>query len=273
MSAIDSALEVDRLEGMAPMQAGGGSYRVHVKEVTTSTNDDVRALAAEGAPEGTVVFAEEQVAGRGRRGNLWIAPPRRCLLFSLLLRPKHEPALWPRVTHLAALAVCRAIEPLLAPVAPLVKWPNDVLVRGRKLSGILLESAASSSGGFLILGLGLNVNLGEADFPAELQGAASSLKQETGRTINRTDVALKFLEHFATLYPTALECFDQALAEVHQRSFLIGKHVTLNQSGCQLSGSVTGFGPGGELRLKAEGTERLLSSGELVRVAAMTGLQ
>ena len=271
MSEIDAPLEADRLGREAPVQASGELYRVEVKDSTTSTSDDARALAAAGAPEGTVVFAEEQAAGRGRRGNIWMAPPGRSLLFSLLLRPEFDPALWPRVTHLAALAVCRAIEPFVSPAIPSLKWPNDVLIDGRKVSGILLESIATDGSGSLVLGVGINVNLDQSDFPAELRSSATSLRQEAGRPIDRTDVAVRFFKEFSSLYPIALEPFDRALEEVHQRSFLVGKSVTLNHSGRQETGRVTGFGPNGELKLVSDdaagGTERCLSSGELVRIA------
>ena len=267
MSNHDSALDAAKLKGEAPALASGVPFAIEVKAATVSTNDDVRILAAGGAPEGTVVCAEEQAAGRGRRGNVWMAPTRRCLLLSLLLRPDDEPPLWPRVTHLAALAVCRAIEPLLAPGIAQVKWPNDVMVRDRKVSGILLESSASSHGGFLVLGIGINVNLEQSDFPAELQSTASSLLMETGQTIDRTDLVLKLLREFAALYPLGVSSFDEPLAEVHRRSHLVGRHVTLSASGKLIAGLVMGFGPSGELRLKPDDApEYSVSSGELVRV-------
>ncbi|MEZ5326259.1 MAG: biotin--[acetyl-CoA-carboxylase] ligase [Verrucomicrobiales bacterium] len=267
MNKIDAALDAERLVREAPIQASGSPFLIGVKRATASTNDDVRALAAVGAPEGTVICAEEQAAGRGRRGNVWIAPARRCLLLSILLRPADDPPLWPRVTHLAALAVCRAIAPFLVPDCPQVKWPNDVMVGDRKIAGILLESSASSSGGFLVLGIGINVNIKAHDFPAELQSAATSLLIESGATIDRTGLLLNLLREFSTLYPLGVSAFDQPLSEVHQRSNLLGREVTLTVSGNLVSGRVVGFGESGELQLKPDdGPICLVSSGELVRV-------
>jgi BirA family biotin operon repressor/biotin-[acetyl-CoA-carboxylase] ligase len=267
VSTIDAALDAERLEREAPIQACGRPFIIRVKRATVSTNDDVRALEAVGAPEGTVICAEEQTAGRGRRGNVWIAPKRRCLLLSILLRPADEPSLWPRVTHLAALAVCRAIAPFLVSDSPQVKWPNDVMVGNRKIAGILLESSASSSGGFLVLGIGINVNLELCDFPTELQSTATSLLIESGATIDRTGFLLNLLHEFSTLYPQGVSAFDEPLSEVHQRSNLLGREVTLSASGNFISGRVVGFGGSGELQLKPDdGTMYLVTSGELVRV-------
>jgi BirA family biotin operon repressor/biotin-[acetyl-CoA-carboxylase] ligase len=267
---IGAALDAARLAREFAASVSGMRYQFEVKDATQSTNDDVRALAAEGAPEGTIVLAEEQSAGRGRRGNVWIAPPRRCLLFSILLRPTQKPEYWPRVTHLAALAVCRTVDTLISPERAKIKWPNDVLINQRKISGILLESAASSNGGFLVLGMGINVNLQPADFPAELQTTASSLLQESGQVVDRIAVLARFLREFADLYASALEPFDSALAEVHQRSSLIGKTVTMSSSGQQVSGCVSGFGPGGELLLRLpNGAAQIVCSGELVRETSL----
>lgn len=267
MSAIDAPLDLARLVREAPEISVDQRFTFEWKAATRSTNDDVRSMALAGAPEGRIVVADEQSAGRGRRGNVWIAPARRCLLVSMLLRPAQETALWPRVTHLAALAMCRTFESFLPEEkSPRVKWPNDVLVGNRKVSGILLESAASSKGGFLVLGLGINVNVQEADFPDELKSSASSLLIEAGETIDRTSVLLRFLKEFSDLYPSSLEDFDPALDEIHRRSSLNGKKVSLTSSGLLITGRVIGFGGSGELRLeKDDGTEMLVSSGELVR--------
>jgi len=162
----------DRLRGLRI-----GS-RIVVVETTRSTSDDVRELAAAGHPEGAVVLAEAQTAGRGRRGNVWVAPRGRCLLLSILLRPPGETAWWPRITHIASVAVCQALETVL-PVSAGIKWPNDVFVRGRKICGILLESAPAAGGGYVVLGLGINVHLQTEDFPAELRQTATSLEIES----------------------------------------------------------------------------------------------
>lgn len=144
--------------------------RPHVHHRTTdSTNERARALASAGAPHGTLVTAEAQSAGRGRQGRAWIAPPGSALLMSLVVRDLGERnALLPLA---AALAVCEACEEV-APVACMIKWPNDVWMDGRKVAGILVEGRSQE--GWAVLGMGVNVTT--TLFPAELAGTATSLE-------------------------------------------------------------------------------------------------
>jgi BirA family transcriptional regulator, biotin operon repressor / biotin---[acetyl-CoA-carboxylase] ligase len=145
-----------------------GLPRVHHR-VTDSTNERARALATDGAPHGTVVTADAQTAGRGRQGRTWTAAPGEALLLSIVVRdlaPRHT--VLPMV---AALAVCEAAE-AVAPVRCEIKWPNDVWVERRKLSGILVE--ARPAAGWAIVGIGLNT--GVSEFPAELREIATTLR-------------------------------------------------------------------------------------------------
>ncbi len=139
---------------------------------TGSTNDDARALASDGAAHGTLVLAESQNAGRGRRGAAWIAPPGTSLLCSVVLRPALPPEHWPRLTHVCALAVCEALEALRDVPPPQIKWPNDIFLSGNKVCGILVESVLAARDGFAIAGLGVNLNLTAAGFPHELRDLA-----------------------------------------------------------------------------------------------------
>jgi BirA family biotin operon repressor/biotin-[acetyl-CoA-carboxylase] ligase len=151
-----------------------GLPRVHHR-VTDSTNERARALAAEGAPHGTVVTADAQTAGRGRQGRTWTAAPGEALLLSIVIRdlePRH--ALLPMV---AALAVCEAAE-AVAHVSCEIKWPNDVWVNRRKLSGILVE--ARPAAGWAVVGIGLNT--GVVEFPEELRDIATTLRLDSPET-------------------------------------------------------------------------------------------
>lgn len=151
---------------------------------TDSTNDRARALAAAGAPHGTVVTAAEQTAGRGRQGRTWSAPAGGALLYSALVRPLDQRhALLPLA---AALAVCEAAEELAPGTRCEVKWPNDVQVEGRKLAGILIE--ARPQDGWGIVGVGLNLSIGPEEFPPELRETAVSLFDPAG-------VAVRGLSH------------------------------------------------------------------------------
>jgi BirA family transcriptional regulator, biotin operon repressor / biotin---[acetyl-CoA-carboxylase] ligase len=138
---------------------------------TDSTNSRARELAAAGAPHGTVVTASEQTAGRGRQGRTWTAPPNKALLYSAIVRPLEERHM---LLPLAVpLAVCEAAEDLNPELTCKVKWPNDIHVEGRKLSGVLIE--ARPQDGWAVVGVGLNISIRQEEFPTELQATAISL--------------------------------------------------------------------------------------------------
>ncbi len=152
--------------------------KLYFHQTIGSTNDEAHRLADEGAPHGTVVIAEEQTAGRGRRGRSWVAPPGKSLCFSVVLRPDLPPQRAPELTLIAAVAVCEAAQEAGAPHAA-IKWPNDVLCGDKKLAGLLLELRTDGDRvGHVVLGVGVNVNVGPADLPAELRESATSLAIE-----------------------------------------------------------------------------------------------
>ncbi|HXE99473.1 MAG TPA: biotin--[acetyl-CoA-carboxylase] ligase [Solirubrobacterales bacterium] len=147
-----------------------GSPRRHFR-VVDSTNERARELALEGAPSGTVVTAEEQISGRGRRGRAWAAPPGKALLYSAILRPLDlEHALLPLAVPLA---VCEAVE-TLASLECRVKWPNDVWIEERKAAGVLVEARPPD---WAVVGIGLNLSIEPAEFPSDLRWPATSVGQ------------------------------------------------------------------------------------------------
>ena len=164
---------------------------------TASTNDDARRLAAEGAPEGTVVLAERQSAGRGRLGRTWDSPDRMGLYLSVLLRPDEPTERLGRYPIAAAVAVCETCRAVAGPRVGL-KWPNDVLAGGRKLAGVLAEMRQGDSGAELTLGIGINVGQGGDDFPGALRVWATSLRLLLdGVAVEREAVAATLLETLA----------------------------------------------------------------------------
>src|SRR5919198_2054958 len=157
---------------------------VHWHDEVGSTNDLAKALADDGAAHGEVVVAEAQSAGRGRRGRSWPSPPGRNLYLSAVLRPDLPPARAPELTLVASVALCQAVRQ--ADVAASIKWPNDLLVGGRKLGGILLEMAAEPDQiQWVVLGIGVNVNGRPEDFPEEVRPIATSMAIERGRPVPR----------------------------------------------------------------------------------------
>src|SRR5215218_8406691 len=143
-----------------------------------STNTEAARQAALGAPEGLCVVAREQTAGRGRRERSWVSPKDAGLYVSVVLRPTLEARLWPLITLAAALAVRDALEEACGLEAD-IKWPNDLLAGGRKLCGILAETAEGARGRAVVLGVG--VNLGRGSFPPEISDTATSVEEQTGR--------------------------------------------------------------------------------------------
>jgi BirA family biotin operon repressor/biotin-[acetyl-CoA-carboxylase] ligase len=168
---------------------GPDGWDVRVVEATGSTNADISAAARRGAAEGLVIVAEEQRAGRGRLGRLWVSPPRSALTFSILLRPP-APSSWlpllAGVTVVAALRECAGVQATL-------KWPNDVQVAGRKLGGLLGEVAGSA----VVLGVGLNVSLRQAELP---RADATSLVLEQADVTDRDTLLKAILRSFARGY-------------------------------------------------------------------------
>ncbi len=182
MLGVD-ALDRDRiLEGLAT-RAIGRDLRVF--DEVTSTNDVAMALADGGAPHGAAVVADRQSRGRGRLGRPWLSPPGVGLWVSVVLRPPVPAALAPAVTLAAGLAAAEAIE-AEAMVAAALKWPNDVLLDGRKVAGVLAELRAEDRAvRHVVAGIGINVHQRREDFPADLAEAAISIQMATGRAVSR----------------------------------------------------------------------------------------
>lgn len=174
--------------------------RIIVLESTRSTNDFLRQMLTPELPEGVVVFAEEQTAGRGQRANRWHSAPYQGLWFSVLLRPRIPLAESARLTSWLAEAVAETIRAELA-LAPAIKAPNDVYLDGRKVCGVLVETKAGAGGNFdAIAGVGVNVNQPLAAFPVELQAKAGSLALAAGRPIDRPAFALALLRELDRSY-------------------------------------------------------------------------
>src|SRR5580693_5189979 len=183
LSSPDALHADDLLARLGKTKVIGRDIRVF-KE-TTSTNDVIEKLARDGVKEGVVVFAESQTKGRGRLGRKWISPAHKGLWFSILLRPDLRPQETTQLTVASATALRRAIHNETG-LSPEIKWPNDILIRGKKVAGVLTElSAEVDRVKHIILGIGIDVNLSANEFPAELKKTATSLKIETGETVSR----------------------------------------------------------------------------------------
>jgi len=231
-------------------------FRLLIRETADSTNDELRTLAEVGAPDGLVLLALHQTAGRGRRGAAWFSPPGDSLAFSILVRPEEARARWSRLALAAGLAVAEAIEESGVPAG--IKWPNDVWIGHRKVAGILVEATAD----FAIVGIGINVN--STRFPAEVADIATSLRTESGRDLPRDNVLGAIIRHFARRRLQIGGDFAILLDSVRQRCVLTGRRVTLTVSGMPRQGLVEGIAPDGELLLRTPaGLETLLQADEI----------
>lgn len=176
---------------------------IHYFETCKSTQFIAHDEEQNGAADGTVVIAEEQTAGRGRMARPWSSTAGKGIWMSVITRPTLTPQQAPQMTLVAAVAVTRAIQEMTG-IDPDIKWPNDILVKGKKVTGILTELQADPDQvKAVILGIGMNVNQDESDFPEELHGIATSLKMLTGEPIDRAQLIAKtlgFLEIYTDLY-------------------------------------------------------------------------
>ncbi|MGZ8939243.1 MAG: biotin--[acetyl-CoA-carboxylase] ligase [Limisphaerales bacterium] len=202
---------------------------IRVFQETTSTNDVADKLGRDGVKEGVVVFAESQTKGRGRLGRNWVSSQGKGLWFSVLLRPSVSPQAATQMTIASATALARALKQA-AGINCEIKWPNDILVKDRKLCGILTEMTAEVDKiNYIILGIGVNVNFTETDFPADLRKIATSLAIETGRKFKRTEVAAVILRELNRDYLRLKSGEFQAVAdEWEENCNTIGRNVEIS---------------------------------------------
>ena len=226
---------------------------VRVFQETTSTNDVIERFAREGVKEGVVVFAESQTKGRGRLGRKWISPAGRGLWFSVLLRPELRPQEATQLTVAAATALWRAIQEETGIVAE-IKWPNDILIRGKKVAGILTElSAEVDRVKHVILGVGASVNLTAGEFPADVRKVATSLRAELGKPVQRAELATAILRELDRDYARVCAGQFAALAdEWEAHCTTLGQVVTIIIGERRIRGRAESLDDDGALLVRTE---------------------
>ena len=256
----DRLLASEIRDGLTTRVMGQGEIRRYEK--TDSTNRRAKELAAGGAPEGTLVVAEEQEQGRGRLDRRWFSPGGENICLSLIVRPIVAPGEAQKMILLTAVAVAEVLN-TLAGLPVTIKWPNDVLVGGRKIAGILAEMAMEMDAiDYMVIGLGLNVNTAAGAFPEEIRDRATSVLAETGRVFSRVLLLRKFLEAFEYYYDIFREAgFEPIMDRWRALTDMMGKRVEVQTIGGHFAGEVMGFDPDGFLILRdgAGGETRLLS--------------
>ncbi|MFH1395734.1 MAG: biotin--[acetyl-CoA-carboxylase] ligase [Candidatus Omnitrophota bacterium] len=233
-----------------------GKNNVFHYDSISSTNDKAYELAEKGEPEGSLVIAESQTCGKGRLGRKWVSPDGKGIYFSLILRPDMEIDRIPVITLVTAISVHRTIKKMCGITAG-IKWPNDILINGRKVCGILTEMKAQPDMvDFLIVGVGLNINAEKKQIPAE----AVSLKDESGRHINRTDFLKCLLEEIEKDYiKIKREGFYALRDECKKLSTVIDKQIKIREHHRLTEGTAVDIDERGALVVRTK-------KGELKRV-------
>ncbi|BCR04507.1 bifunctional ligase/repressor BirA [Desulfuromonas versatilis] len=253
----------------AEIQAGLETQRIGREvvyfEETDSTNLRAHELGAGGYPDGTVIIADRQSAGKGRLGRRWASPEGVNLYTSVLLRPDILPFMAPQLTFLSAVAVARAIGEASG-LQPRVKWPNDVLLSGKKVAGLLNEMHAETEGiHYVILGIGVNLNMRPEQFPGDLRYPATSVAIEKGSTVSRTGFARCLYREIDRLYERYLaEGVAPIIREWEGLCDLVGRQVEVDCQQRIIRGLVTGLDEDGALLVRtAEGTEERILAGDV----------
>ena len=241
-----------------------GRHAVCLAE-TVSTNSHAFRLAEQGAVEGTVVMAETQTGGKGRMGRVWTSPAGVNLYCSVILRPGGMPHEAPQLTFLSAVAVARAIEQI-SDLKPEIKWPNDVLIGGKKVAGLLNEMSAETDGiNFIILGIGVNLNMTAEQFPSDLRHPATSLLLEIGRPVGRARFAAVMLNELDFLYADFRACgFDSVRREWWRRCNAHGRELVVTDGGAEIArGMFAGIDGSGALLVQgSDGSINRILSGD-----------
>jgi BirA family transcriptional regulator, biotin operon repressor / biotin---[acetyl-CoA-carboxylase] ligase len=258
---IDSLSEMRLRDYLGPCPIGSA---VRILEEADSTNSILAAWNAQGAPHGAAVFADRQTAGRGRLQRSWFSPPGLNIYTSILLREHGDEGVQ-KLVYLAGVAVAETVI-RLSGISPFLKWPNDVLAAGRKLCGILCERHEGKNGPAVILGIGLNVNAGETDFPADLRPIATSMKIESGRSYDRVEVLAELYKEIERFYisfrrgPSPLIERWKTLADFPKIRYEVAA------SGGSVAGLAVDIDPEGALVLrKSDGSIVKIFSGDVLK--------
>lgn len=227
---------------------------VHYFPELDSTNRFAIKLAAEGAGEGAVVLAERQTQGKGRLGRSWFSPADLNLYLSVILKPRLAPTEAPQLTLMSAVALADAVQSFLG-YAPAIKWPNDVLVEGRKLAGILTESSVDRDRlHFVVVGIGVNLNLTAELLPDELRAIATSLRILNQKPVDRTAFAGELIQSLDRCYGELERRGFSYIAERWESFFeLKGRRVKVEMGDRQVSGTAKGIDRDGALVIEQSG--------------------
>ena len=238
--------------------------KIIVIEEVESTNDEIKKHLKE--DEGLVIIANSQTQGRGRLGRDWHSPKGTGVYFSALVSPKIEPALFPPITLASGLATVLALQNF-SKSPPYLKWPNDILINGKKVSGILCELCENNPLS-VIIGIGINVNQEIEHFSEPLKKTATSLLLENGTKVDREQLIISLIKSLDIVYEDFLKNGPQSIAEQWARhTDLFGKKITLVRGGVVYTGTAVRLTEEGKLEIVSnEGESLLFDSGEVAHI-------
>lgn len=234
-------------------------YNFEIFDTISSTNDRAKELAHSGAPEFTVILADEQTGGRGRMGRSFFAPSRSGVYLTLLLRPDISPEKVLLITTYTAVAVSRAIKSICRAEAQ-IKWVNDLLLNGKKICGILSESGFEN-GKLSYVAVGIGINVTNTDFPEDICGIATSIEKECGLKLPRSRLIAAILTEMEGLIEN-LET-GRYMDEYRRRSIILGHEVTVSQGSNTFCAKAEEIDDNGALIVSVDGERRVISSGDV----------
>lgn len=261
MVSAPDVVNVPELESLRTTQWAG--CEIHYYESLDSTNTKAKELAEQGCPQGTLVVAECQTAGRGRRGRGWESPSGDGIFMTMVLKPEINPNNAPMLTLVTALAAARAITRVTGESAQ-IKWPNDIVMDGKKIVGILTEMSAQFDYiNHIVVGVGINVH--NESFPEELAETAGSLLLICGRRFHRASLIEAFLEEYERVYGIYLETEDMTGLQKEYEGMLAnkGRQVRVLDAKEPFEGKAMGITKKGELIVDTWESRKLVSSGEV----------
>lgn len=240
---------------------------IHYYSEVDSTNEVAKRLAHDGAPEGTIIIAESQRSGRGRRGKKWLSPSGGVWM-TIILRPDIPPSKAPQLTLVTGVAVAETLDKECR-LDVGIKWPNDILIGEKKVCGILTEASTNPKGlEYVLVGVGIDLNVDVNAFPPELREGATSLKQELEKEIYSVKLVQRFLQNFENLYDDfKTGKFPEILKEWRKLSKTIGSYVEVQKKGRVVRGEAVGITKEGVLILEMDdGSLRKVISGECIHL-------
>ena len=235
---------------------------VYHLEIIDSTNKFAKDLTIGAVKNGTIIIADEQTNGRGRFGNNWCSIKNKGIYYSIIFEKSSENLKYETLTLFISLAISRLIEHFS--INPKIKWPNDILISGKKVCGILSESISNNNRDFIIIGIGINLYHNSFDFENDIKDKATSISLNTSKQIDREGFINLLTEYIHIYYNYFLSyTFSNFLKEYEDKSYILNKFIKINLNNEILSGKVIGFNERGFLILKTSDKTIEISSGEV----------